>query len=316
MDKFAQLQALVEVADRGSISRAADKLGVAKSVVSRRLSELEARLDVQLFQRTTRKLGLTENGRRFYADAQRLLHELEQAECAVSESQLELKGTMRLALPLSFGLLHLQPAIEAFMRDHPQLNFEIELDDRQVDLIAEGFDLAVRIARLNDSSMIARKLAPIRHGVFASPAYLKRHGVPRHPQELVSHTGLGYGNLADPQNWSYVDAGGARKQVRVPLRLVADNGQFLLECAIAGQGMVMAPTFYSFEALQRGQLVAVLEDFQWPELTAYAIYPRTRHLPARVRALIDFLVARFAGTPYWDQPIAPDRRAAAKTRKR
>lgn len=316
MDKFAQMQAFVEVADRGSISRAADKLGVAKSVVSRRLSELEARLEVQLFQRTTRKLGLTESGRQFYADAQRLLHELEQAECAVSESQLELKGTMRLALPLSFGMLHLQPAIEQFMRDHPLLNFEIELDDRRIDLIAEGFDLAVRIARLNDSSLIARKLAPVRHGVYASPGYLKVHGVPRHPQELVAHIGLGYGNLADPQSWSYVDENGARKQVRVPLRLIADNGQFLLDYAIAGHGIVMAPTFYSYEALRRGQLVAVLEDFEWPELTAYAIYPRTRHLPARVRALIDFLVTRFAGTPYWDQPITSDRPTAAKAKKR
>lgn len=313
MDRFSQMQAFVEVADRGSISRAADKLGLAKSVVSRRLSELEARLEVQLFQRTTRKLGLTENGRKFYADAQRLLHELEQAECAVSDAQLELKGTLRLALPMSFGLLHLAPAIENFMRDHPQLNLEIELDDRRVDLIAEGFDLAVRIARLNDSSLIARKLAPIRHGVYASAAYLERHGVPRHPQELTSHIGLGYGNLADPQTWTYGEKNGTRKQVRVPLRLIADNGQFLLDCAIAGHGIVLSPTFYSYQAVRRGELIGLLEDFQWPELSAYAIYPRTRHLPARVRALIDFLAARFAGTPYWDRP-GPAKTPARKRR--
>lgn len=313
MDRFSQMQAFVEVADRGSISRAADKLGLAKSVVSRRLSELEARLEVQLFQRTTRKLGLTENGRRFYADAQRVLHDLEQAECAVSEAQLELKGTLRLALPMSFGLLHLTPAIEGFMREHSQLNFEIEFDDRRVDLIAEGFDLAIRIARLNDSSLIARKLAPIRHGVFASAAYLERHGVPRHPQELTSHIGLGYGNLADPRTWTYTEKNGTRKQVRVPLKMIADNGQFLLDCAIAGHGIVLSPTFYTYQAVQRGELIALLEDFQWPELSAYAIYPRTRHLPSRVRALIDFLTARFAGTPYWDGP-APARTPARKRR--
>ena len=180
MDRFADMQMFVKVVEVASISGAADRLGVAKSAVSRRLSELESRLGVQLFRRTTRSLSLTDSGRGFYEDCLRILDEVDEAENAVALAHRELRGTLRVALPLSFGLMHLAPAIQAFQSLHSAVEFDLDFNDRQVDLLREGFDVALRIAQLADSSLIARRLTPIRHMVCASPEYLAAHGVPKH----------------------------------------------------------------------------------------------------------------------------------------
>lgn len=304
MDRFADMQMFVKVVETASISAAADKLDVAKSAVSRRLAELEARLGVQLFQRTTRRMNLTDSGRSFYERCLRILADLDEAELAVSQQHGALSGKLRVALPLSFGLLHLEPIINAFATAHPEVEFDLDFNDRQIDLMQEGFDVAVRIATLSDSSLIARRMAVVRHMASASPAYLAQHGTPQTPQELANHVCLGYSNLATPEIWTYHDAKNNLGHVKVLLNMIANNGDFLCRAAIAGQGIVMQPTFYMADAICRGDLVPILCNYQWPELNAYALYPPTRHLSTRVRAFVDFLVEKLSGEPYWDVAIA------------
>jgi DNA-binding transcriptional LysR family regulator len=292
MDRFAHMQIFVGVVEAGSITAAAERLGLAKSAVSRRLAELEAHLGVSLIQRTTRRLNLTDSGRAYYARCVAILADVEEAESAVSQVHGTLSGHLKVALPLAYGLLRLTPLIQDFMRQHPAVRFELDFNDRRVDLMQEGFDLAIRIAILDDSSLIARRLASIDHAVCASPAYLSQRGTPRIAADLAQHDCLVYSNLRDPALWSCRSPGGEPVQVRVPVRLAASSGEFLLRAAIAGEGVVQLPAFYLEEALRTGQLVQVLADHAWPELSAYAVYPPTRHLSTRVRAFIDFLVAR------------------------
>ncbi|MDZ7593785.1 MAG: LysR family transcriptional regulator [Thiobacillus sp.] len=301
MDRFADMQMLVSVVEGGSISAAAERLHLAKSAVSRRLAELETRLGVSLIHRTTRRLNLTDSGRAYYDRSVAILADLEEAEAAVSQAHQALKGRLKVALPHSFGLLHLAPLIQEFMTQHSEVRFELDFNDRQIDLMQEGFDLAIRIATLADSSLIARRLAPIHHAACASPDYLARHGTPRTAAELAQHVCLAYSNLNDPGLWSYRGPDGLPGTVRVPVRLAASSGDFLLRAAIAGEGLILFPTFYLHEALCSGRLVPVLADYTWPELAAYAVYPPTRHLSSRVRAFIDFLADRLAGESYWDR---------------
>jgi DNA-binding transcriptional LysR family regulator len=300
MDKFAHMQIFVGIVDAGSISGAAERLGLPKSAVSRRLAELEARLGVSLIQRTTRKQHLTDSGRAFYARSVAILADLDEAESAVSQAHGALKGSIKVALPLSFGLLHLAPLIQAFMTEHPDVRFELDFNDRQIDLMQEGFDLAIRIAALEDSSLIARRLAPIRHVLCASPDYLDKHGTPEVASDLARHACLAYSNVRDPGLWTFRGPDGQPGSVRIPVRLASSSGEFNLRAAIAGEGLVLIPTFFCHDALRSGALVTVLDDHAWPELSAYAVYPPTRHLSTRVRTLIDFLVARLEGEPAWD----------------
>jgi DNA-binding transcriptional LysR family regulator len=301
MDRFADMQMFVRVVETGSISAAAERLDIAKSAVSRRLAELERRLGAQLLHRTTRRLNLTDSGRAFLERAQAILADLAEAEAAVSQAQTALKGRLRVALPLSFGLLHLAPLIEAFMALHPDVEFDLDFNDRQLDLMQEGFDLAIRIANLPDSSLIARRLAPIKHVLSASPAYLEKHGTPSTPEDLTNHFCLAYSNLANPGVWHYRTQDGVAGSVQVPVKLKANNGDFLCQAALAGHGLILHPTFYLREPLRSGALVPLLTDIAWPELNAYAVYPPTRHLSSRVRAFVDFLVQALAGVPAWDR---------------
>ena len=303
MDKFAHMQVYVAIVEAGSISGAAECLSLPKSAVSRRLSELEARLGVSLIQRTTRKLNLTESGRAFYERSVAILADLDEAENAVSQAHGALKGRLKVALPMAFGLLHLAPLIQEFMRAHPEVRFELDFNDRQVDLMQEGFDLAIRIATLEDSSLIARRLAPIRHVLCASPDYLARHGTPRSAADLVDHVCLAYSNQRDPGVLSYRGPDGQPGKVRVPVRLASSSGEFNMRAAIAGEGVLVIPTFYVHEALRKQQLVRVLADHVWPETFAYAVYPATRHLSRRVRVLIDFLLEQLAGEPVWERGL-------------
>ncbi|TKA90015.1 LysR family transcriptional regulator [Guyparkeria sp. SB14A] len=303
MDRFAALANFISIADAGSISAAADRLGIAKSAVSRRLRELENHLGVELVHRTTRHLALTPSGEDFYHRATRLLADLDQAEEAVTREHGELSGVLRIAAPLSFGLMHLQPAITAFMAAHSGVSFDLNLDDDEVDLVADGYDLGIRLASLPDSTLMARRLAPIRNLAVASPDYLARHGTPRHPADLADHDCLIYSNVPETQVWGYTNAQGRWQPVHGRRRLRVNNGDFLREAAIRGAGIVIEPTFLLHRAIAEGQLVPILTDVPWPEIGAYAVYPQTRHLSARVRAFIDFLAQRFAGEPYWDHHL-------------
>lgn len=301
MDRFETLQTFVAVVEAGSFSAAAARLDCAKSAASRQVAALEGHLGVQLLNRTTRRLSLTDAGREFYERAQRILADLEEAELSVAAEQTALRGRLRLAAPLSFGLRHLAPALDEFLADHPELVLDLDLDDRRINLVEEGFDLALRIGELADSSLVARPLAPIRMQLCASPAYLRRHGTPQTPADLAFHAGLVYGNIPEAQQWRFLDANDKVHSVKVPARLRANNGDVLVQAALAGLGLVVTPTFIAHRALAAGELVPVLPEYRAPGTRAYAVYPSRRHLPQRVRVLIDFLAQRFGDMPYWDQ---------------
>lgn len=301
MDKFEDIQTFVTVVDAGSFTAAAERLNAAKSAVSRRVSGLEERLGVQLLHRTTRVLNLTDSGRGFYEHAKRILADLEEVEAGVQQQHRELRGTLRVALPLSFGVRHMSKPIAAFNKLHPNVEFDLDLNDRRVDLINDSFDLALRIGHLQDSSLIARKLFDSRSVISASPHYLSLHGEPRTPQDLEQHRCLVYSNLADPDKWVYRDADGKQKQLKVRSAMRASSGDFLCNAAALGAGIVIQPMFIASQAMRSGSLVPLLTEYDWPQLPAYAVYPPTRHLSFRVRAFIDFLAERFAGELEWDR---------------
>lgn len=300
MSAFDEMNTFVRVVEAGTISEAAEQLGLAKSGVSRRLADLENRLGVRLINRTTRRSSLTDAGRNYYRGAVGLLADVAELDALVADSECLLEGRLRLAAPLSFGLSHLTPAIEEFVRSHPGVVIDIDFSDRQVDLVAQGVDLAIRIAELRDSSLKARRICPVRLMLCASPAYLERHGTPRNPAELAGHQVLMY-DIGGGPVLKLGDGRGGELSVQVSPRLVANNGDFLRDMAIAGHGVILTPTFIAWQALATGDLQPVLRDY-WPSpLNAYAVYPETRYLSQRARRFIDFLAERFGSNPYWDQ---------------
>lgn len=303
MGQLEDMNVFVRVVDAGGISRAADQLGQAKSAVSRRLLELETRLGVRLLNRTTRTSSLTEAGRNYYASAVKIIDDVSELNALTENSTTSLAGTIKLAAPLSFGLCHLSPAIDAFLKLHPELSINIDFSDRKIDLIEEGLDLAFRIAELKDSTLIARKISPIRVVLCASPDYLKAHGTPKKPDDLKHHQLLHY-NLSDSPGWKLTDKQGKVFSVNISASINANNGDFLKKMAVAGHGIVATPTFISWKEIAVGDLVPVLNNYKLPQRNAYAVYPQTRYLSQRTRMLIDFLVERFGDNPYWDQNLA------------
>ena len=301
MDRFEDLSTYVAVVEAGSFTAAADRLGIAKSVVSRRVAALEERLGAQLLRRTTRRLSLTDSGSALYDRGVRILADLDEAESAVSRQQGVLRGRLRIAAPLSFGLRHLSVPLCDFGRRHSALQLDIDFNDRRVDLVEEGIDVAVRIGHLSDSSLIARKLFDARTVVCASPDYLAEHGEPAKPEDLSAHRCMVYSNLPEPRRWGYAEAEGNRRYVQVGDGLAASSGDFLTSAAAAGLGIVIQPTFIAHEAIRDGRLVPLLMDYEWPVTPGYAVYPPTRHLSLRVREFIDYLVAHFDGPASWDQ---------------
>lgn len=300
MSQIEEMQNFVRVVDAGSISKAADQLGVAKSGVSRRLADLESRLGVRLLNRTTRRSSLTEAGLSFYQGAVRLLGDISELNAATAESGALLKGTLRLAVPLSFGLCHLGPAIDEFLQQNPELKIKIDFSDHQVDLVEQGVDLAIRIADLGDSSLQARRICPVRMLLCASQAYLDQYGTPETPNDLKAHHLLHYG-LSASQALRLEDEFGTGYLVQARPRIVANNGDFLRDMAMAGHGIILTPSFIAWQAIAAGDLVALMPAYCPKQLSAYAVYPRTRYLSRRARSFIDFLVERFGENPYWDQ---------------
>ena len=306
MDRFEDLETFVTVVEAGSFTAAADRLDTAKSSISRRVSALEDRLGVQLLRRTTRSLNLTDSGRSFFEHSVRILADLEEAESAVGQEHGELRGKLKLALPLAFGVRHMCKPVAEFSCRHPHVEFDLDFNDRRIDLVAEGADLAVRIGRLADSSLIARRIFEARTVVCGSKAYFDEHGTPETPEDLLDHKCLVYGNLADPTKWVCRDTDGQTHKVNVDAAMTATSGDFLCAAAIQGLGIVMQPTFIAGAAISSGELVPVLTHYEWPVSPAWAVYPPTRHLSYRVREFIDFLSEYFAGTPYWDRDCGPD----------
>jgi DNA-binding transcriptional LysR family regulator len=276
MNRFVEMETFIQVVDSGSISGAADRLDTAKSAVSRRLA-----------------------GGDFYERCKTILADVAAAEQCVSATEAELKGTLRVAAPLSFGISHLGPAISDFLERHPDVAFDLDFNDRRIDLVEEGFDLAIRIAKLQDSSLMARRLTPIRNIVCASRAYWDEHGRPTHPDELRHHRALRYGNIRR-RGWPWTGPGGDRGSVNVPVRLTANNGEYLAQAATAGFGVIRTPAFIIYKHVESGDLEPVLQEYRWGDIDAFALYPRTRHVSQLVRSFIDFLAERFGDTPYWE----------------
>ncbi len=302
MGQLEDMSMFVRVVDAGGISRAAEQLSLAKSAVSRRLAELETRLGVKLLNRTTRKSSLTEAGQSYYERAIKIIDDVTELNTLTTDANTALEGTINLAVPLSFGLSHLSKAIDLFIKKNPKLVININFSDRQVDLIEEGLDLAFRIGVLKDSSLIARKISPIKIILCASPEYLKQYGTPKVPSDLKNHRLLHY-NVSGKSQWKLEDKQGTQHIVNVYSKLIANNGDFLKDMAIAGHGIVSSPTFISWRAIAIGDLVPVLSDYKLPQVNAYAVYPQTRYLSHRTRELIDFLNDYFGENPYWDQGI-------------
>lgn len=300
MDRLAALEAFVKVAETQSFSEAARRLRASKSVVSRQIAALEAELGVRLFQRTTRSMTLTEAGRGYFERASRILADLEDANLSVSQLQAAPRGQLRVNAPMSFGLLHLAPALPDFLLRYPDVDVDLTMNDRFVDLIDEGFDLAVRVGKLEDSSLVARKLAPVRRVVCASPDYLKERGTPQTPDDLTHHACLCYSNLSMAHEWRFVTEKGEPWPVEVKGRLNVNNGDALKIAALRGLGFVNLPTFIVGSELQAGTLVSVLDQFTPQDATLSAVYPHSRHLSPKVRAFVDFLAERFGPRPYWD----------------
>jgi DNA-binding transcriptional LysR family regulator len=300
MDQLAALRAFVAVAEAQSFSNAARALRIAKSAVSRQVSDLESDLGARLLHRTTRSLSLTEAGRAYFERAARILADLDDANRAVGELQAAPRGRLRISAPMSFGFLHLMPALSDFMARYPEVVVDLAMNDRFVDLVNEGFDVAIRIATLPDSSLIARQLAPARRVICASPNYLSTHGAPRSPNDLKTHACLFNSNLPSAREWRFVSPDDVPVPVTVNGRLSVDNGDALRVAALCGLGLANLPTFIVGADLQSGALATVLDSFVAQDLSISAVYPHSRHLSPTVRALIDFLVDRFGPEPYWD----------------
>lgn len=300
MGQFEDMTLFIKIIESGSITEAANQLGLAKSAVSRRLSGLESRLGVQLLNRTTRKSSLTEAGQLFYNQAQKILHDTDDLISAVVSAKSELSGSLRIAVPLSFGLKHLSPVITQFAAQHPSLTIDLNFADHQVNLVEEGIDVAIRIANLESSSLIARRFTTIRHCICASPKYLETAGIPNHPADLAAHRLLGY---KSPSGLTHVLSTPEGNQFDIGAQniMVSNNGDFLRLAALEGLGLYFCPTFLCYEELASGQLIEVLNAYNKVELGAYIIYPQTRYLSSRVRAFIDHIVNSFADIPYWDQ---------------
>jgi len=301
MDRFENMETFIRVVEAGSITDAAERLDVAKSAVSRRLKDLESHLGVELFHRTTRRMNLTDTGRAYYHQCVRILDDVLEAELGTSQAHGTLKGSLKVALPLSFGLMHLGPAINDFLKLHPEIEFDLDFNDRQIDVIEEGFDLAIRIARLPDSSLIARKLTTMQTVLCASPEYLHNAGTPAKPDDLAHHHCLVYSLIRDSQLWVFNDKHDETQRVRLNPYIKSSNGEYLRDAAVSGLGIILIPTFIAYQEIERGNLIPLLTEYRYPEIDAYALYPPTRHLSQRVRTFVDFLVARYHGTPYWDE---------------
>ena len=301
MDRLANIEAFVRVAEAKSFSEAARRLRSSKSVVSRSVGALEAELGVRLFHRTTRSLALTEAGRGYFERATRILADLEEANLAVGQLQSAPRGRLRVSAPMSFGFLHLAPALPDFLGLYPEVAVDLALNDRFVDLVDEGFDVAVRIGAMDDSSLIARKLAPIRRVVCASPGYLKARGLPKSPDDLKGHECLFNSNIASSQEWRFTTPEGKPWPVAVNGRLSANNGDAMRVAALKGLGLVNLPTFIVGGDLQERALVTVLDEFISQDLVMSAVYPHSRHLSPKVRAFVDYLADRFGPQPYWDR---------------
>lgn len=302
-DSLPSMAVFVNVVENGSFSGAARTLHLSKSAVSKTVSRLEASLGTRLLNRTTRKLSLTEAGRAYYEGCRRMLNEAEAANQTVHRLTDAPRGRLRVNLPMSFGVLQVAPLLAAFLERYPEIDMDVAFEDRAVDLVEDGYDLAVRIGVLADSSLIARRLAPNRRILCAAPSYLEQHGTPQSPEALAAHSCLLYSYQASGDTW-YLHGPDGVHTVRVQGRLRLNNGEGIRSAAVSGLGIAYLPTFLVGAELQAGRLVSVLPDWMDDgEGAVHAVYPASRHLSPKVRVFIDYLAECFGSEPPWDRGL-------------
>lgn len=298
MDRFVEAEIFVHTVEAGTITAAANALSLDKSVVSRRIKALEQRLGAALLNRSTRTLSLTDSGRSYYERAQGLLRSWREMEDEASGAECALAGPIRIAAPLSFGLSQLGPVLIEFQQTHPDIRLDVDFSDRTIDLIADGFDMAVRIGRLDDSAMVVRKLGDVRIICAAAPQWLKDNGLIQTIDDLRGASGLHY-CLRSGKGWAYRGPNGDSGTVQLDAVMRATNGNFLRDAAVAGFGVIITPEFILCDAVRAGQLVEILPNYVFDAPSIYAVWPPSRHMPRRVRVLIEFIKERFSGVAPW-----------------
>ena len=302
MDRLGAIQVFAQVVESGSFAKAAGKLGLSTSAASRHVADLEAHLQTRLLNRTTRRVSLTESGQAFYERAVQLLADLHEAEQEAGRAAIVPRGTIRLTTSVNFGVRHLAPAIADFLAQHKEVRFDVQLADRVVDLVEEGFDLAVRVGTAGAGNLVARKLGETRLVPCASPLYLSAHPPPKTPEDLAAHNCFTYEYVTPRNVWRFQDAEGRERAVRVTGTLHSNNGDLLAEAAVRGAGIVFEPAFIVGPDVRAGRLVPLLQEYTPPPVPIYAVYPSRKHLSAKVRRFVEFLIARFADAQDWSAP--------------
>ena len=302
MDRLVAIQVFSQVVESGSFAKAAARLGLSTSAASRHVAELESHLQTRLLNRTTRRVSLTESGRAFYERSVQLLADLEEAEQEAARTAVVPRGTIKLTASVNFGVRHIAPAIAAFLAQHREVGFDVSLSDRIVDLVEEGFDLGIRVGVAGSDNIVARKLGETRLVPCASPGYIQAHGAPQAPEELEEHNCFTYEYVTPRNLWRFRDPSGHERAVRVRGNLHSNNGDLLAEAAARGAGIVFEPAFIVGLDVRAGRLVPLLQDFVPLPVPIYAVYPSRKHLSAKVRLFVDFLVERFAEAQDWGAP--------------
>ncbi len=303
MDTLDGMRTFSAVVTEGSFSKAAEQLGRSPQLVSKYVAQLEERLGTRLLNRSTRRLSITEAGQAYFDRCREIIAAVDELESAIGNMGTSVRGTLRINAPMTFGVHHLTPAIAAFQSVHPDLHVDLALDDRVVDIVSEGFDLAIRIARLEASSLVARRLAPVQLVVCGAPSYLERCGVPANPGDLENHDCLDYTYSSNRNQWRF-EVDGEIVEVRTTGCFSANNGEALTAAAVAGHGLVLQPTFIVGNDLRAGRLTRVLQDYRIAPLNVYAVYAHRQYLSNKVRAFVDFLTEHFGPEPYWDRGLA------------
>jgi DNA-binding transcriptional LysR family regulator len=307
MDRLAAMQAFVQVVEAGSFVRAAERLGTSTSSMSRQIAELETHLGALLLNRTTRRLSLTETGQAYYERCVQLLADIDEAETVAGAAAATPSGRLKLTCPYNLLAQPIGPALAEFNRRFPQVSFDVTVADRMIDLVDEGFDLAVRIGAPGGERLVARRLGATQLVVCAAPAYLDAHGTPQVPAELAQQRVLTYAYVSSPYLWRFVDGNGGEHEVRVGGPLHANSGELLVAAAVAGMGIVFEPDFVVGPHIARGELRRLLDGYAGARLDVWAVYPSRRHLSAKVRAFVDFLAEVFAADPLCPQAPASRR---------
>jgi len=301
MDRLRSIEVFVAAVEEGSLAAAARRFGLSAAMAGKHVGALESELNARLLHRTTRRLSLTDVGQTYYERCKRILEAFDEARREASDSQSTARGVLRVAAPVTFGAMHLGEVVARYMEDHPHVNVEVLLGDRYVDLIDAGVDVAIRIGQLDDPALVTRRLAPCRMVVCASPAYLKRHGTPRKPADLMRAQRLAFSEAVSAGDWTLYDGKKRAYAIDGPCRMTANNTQMLLAAAIAGAGIAYGPTFVFGPHIRRGELVALLPSYRAAELTIQAVYPSARRIPLKVRRFVDYLAETFGDEPPWDR---------------